>query len=334
MSKFQSFILAFLPASNDGLSFRGTEVALFDYMDKSETLLKNTSILCLGKNSSNDPNVLKRFSNRFPIIIFNDANDLENQLSERKVDALYSIRSNPTNGLTLGSIPLLVHCVYDMFPIGNELVRAGVSKSVAGNNHSFVPHMVTLSETSENFRKLLSIPETALVFGRHGGADTFDLDFVKDTILHILQTNDNIYFLFAVRPDFLSDISHPRLICLESFSDPLTKRKFINTCSAMLHAQSMGETFGLSIAEFSTANKPVIVWEGGKVQEHLRILGDKCIRYRNREELTQILTNFNDKLSERRDWNAYKEYCPENVMRQFNDVFLTPLRNWKKSKSL
>lgn len=326
MSINRALILAFLPASNNGLSFRGTEVALFDYMDKSETILKNTSILCLGAPAINEPSVLKRFEKRFPIIRFNDAKDLESQLSERKVDALYSIRSNPKDGLTLTSIPLLIHCVYRMTPTGNELVRAGVSKSIAGNDHPFVPHMVNIAETNDDYRKLLSIPETALVFGRHGGADTFDLNFVKDTILHILQTTNDIYFLFAVRPHCLYDVSHPRLICLESFSDPIVKRKFINTCSAMLHAQSMGETFGLSIAEFSTANKPVIVWEGGKVQEHLRILGEKCIKYRNREELIQILTSFRERSLERKDWNAYGEYCPEKVMKQFEDVFLFPLK--------
>jgi glycosyltransferase involved in cell wall biosynthesis len=321
----QSLKLAFLPASDNGLSFRGTEVALFDYMDKTETILRNTSILCLGKDAFNEPSVLKRFEKRFPIIRFSDSQDLEEQLSEKKVNALYSIRSNPKNGIQLTSIPLLVHCVYSINPTGNELVRAGVSRSVS-QDEQFVPHMVNLPETSEDYRTLLSIPKTAIVFGRHGGADTFDLDFVRDTILHILQTNNDVYFLFAVRPHCLQDVSHPRLICLESFSDPITRRKFINTCSAMIHAQSMGETFGLSVAEFSSSNKPVIVWEGGDVREHLRILGDKCIRYKNREELIEIINNFNQRSSERNDWNAYQEYSPDKVMKQFDDVFLQPLR--------
>lgn len=325
----RQLILAFLPASNNGLSFRGTEVALFDYMDKSETLLKNKSILCLGNESTNEPSVLKRFQSRFSIIKFDNEKDLEAKLLENKVDALYSIRANPKNGLTLLSVPLLVHCVYSMDPSGNELIRAGVSKSISRDEHSFVPHMVNLADTNDNYRKILSIPETAIVFGRHGGSDTFDLDFVKRTIIQILQTRNDIYFLFAVRPQCLYDVSHSRLICLEAFSDPITKRKFINTCSAMLHAQSMGETFGLSIAEFSTANKPVIVWNGGKVQEHLRILGEKCIKYNNQEELIKILTQFREEQSENKNWNAYEEYCPEKVMEQFNNVFLQPLQNLK-----
>lgn len=326
MSANRSLILAFLPASNNGLSFRGTEVALFDYMDKSETLLKNTSILCLGNNSVNEPSVLRRFEKRFPIVRFNDAKDLEAKLVEKKVDAIYSIRASPKDGLMLSSIPVLIHCVYNMNPAGNELVRAGVSRSVAGNDHSFVPHMVNIADIRDDYRKILSIPETAIVFGRHGGADTFDLKFVKEAILQILQNREDVYFLFAVRPQFLYDVSHPRLICLEVFSDPTIKRKFINTCSAMIHAQSLGETFGLAIAEFSTANKPIIVWNGGKVQEHLRILGEKCIKYNNREELLQILTQFRPESYRDKNWKAYDEYCPEKVMKQFNDVFLEPLR--------
>ena len=120
--------------------------------------MKNSSILCLGKSATNEPKVLDRFSKRFPIIRFNDAKDLENQLSERKVDALYSIRASPKDGLVLTSIPVLVHCVYSMIPARNELVRAGVSKSVAGND-PFVPHMVNIAETNDDYRKLLSIPE-------------------------------------------------------------------------------------------------------------------------------------------------------------------------------
>jgi len=328
MSSNRSLVLAFLPASNNGLSFRGTEVALFDYMEKSETLLKNTSILCLGNNSTNEPSVLKRFGKRFPIVRFDDEKDLEKQLLERKTDALYSIRASPKDGLMLSSIPVLIHCVYNMDPPGKELVRAAVSKSVAGPDHPFVPHMVNLVDTNDNYRKILSIPETSIVFGRYGGADTFDLEFVKNVIVQLLQTREDIYFLFAVRPQCLYDVSHPRLICLEAFSDPIIKRKFINTCSAMLHGQSMGETFGLAVAEFSTANKPVIVWNGGRVQEHLRILEDKCIKYNNQEELLQILTEFKSELVDGKNWNAYDEYSPEKVMKKFNDVFLGSLHKF------
>ena len=317
--------LAYLPASNNGLSYRGTEVSLLDYMTKAQTLLGHRSILCLDRQAFNEPTVLKLFQARFPIIWFSDPENLERQLLEQRVDALYSIRAGPTTGLSLKRVPLLAHCVYEMEPRGSELMRAGVSPSVAGSG-PYVPHMVSLVETNEDYRSLLGIPSGALVFGRHGGADTFDLPFVKSAILQILQERENIYFLFAVRPHMLRDVTHPRLICLEPFADPKVKRKFINTFDAYLHAQSLGETFGLACGEASQANKPVIVWDGGRVREHLRLLGEKCIRYKDESELYHILTTFRPEEAAKKNWVAYEDFKPELVMKQFDAVFLAPLR--------
>lgn len=323
----RSLILAWLPASSNGLSFRGSETALFTYMFHSEKLLGHKSILCLGKNAFNEPLVLPLFESKFPIVYFENETDLENQLLILKVDALYSIRAGPTTGLSLRTIPMLIHCVYEMEPIGNELIRAGVSPSVSRNLGEFVPHMVSLDDTNEDYRSVLGIPKSAIVFGRHGGNDTFNIDFIKDVILRILKERENIYFLFAVRPLILQDISHPRLICLECFADPKIKRKFINTVDSMLHAQTLGETWGLAIAEMSAANKPVIVWDGGRCQEHLRILGDKCIKYNSSDQLYKILTLFDPVKMKEQDWKAYQDYSPEKVMKIFDSVFLYPLRN-------
>jgi hypothetical protein len=127
----RSLVIAYLPASSGGLSFRGSEVALLDYAKYAMTLLGHRSILCLDRQAFNEPTVLKLFQELIPIIWFADPEDLERQLLDQRVDALYSIRAGPTKGLSLKRIPLLVHCVYEMEPRGSELVRAGVSPSVS-----------------------------------------------------------------------------------------------------------------------------------------------------------------------------------------------------------
>ena len=43
--------------------------------------------------------------------------------------------------------------------------------------------------------------------------------------------------------------------------------------------EKMVETFGLAVAEFSVANKPIITYGNSKDNEHLRILKDKAIIY-------------------------------------------------------
>ena len=40
------------------------------------------------------------------------------------------------------------------------------------------------------------------------------------------------------------------------------------------------------------------------------------------ENLYNILTNFNRDEAKKQDWNAYKDFTPDNVMKQFQTVFL------------
>jgi hypothetical protein len=115
---------------------------------------------------------------------------------------------------------------------------------------------------------------------------------------------------------------HPRIIYLDRTTDLIFKTKFINTCDAMIHARAEGETFGLSIAEFSSKNKPVITCPSGDL-EHIRILGDKALLYRSKDELLKIFNNIKNIIKNNDDWNAYKQYTPENVMRLFNELIFS-----------
>ena len=58
------------------------------------------------------------------------------------------------------------------------------------------------SDTKENWREKLNIPDNAVVFGRHGGTDTFDIPFVKSIISKIVREFPNIYFIFVNTPSF------------------------------------------------------------------------------------------------------------------------------------
>ena len=56
---------------------------------------------------------------------------------------------------------------------------------------------------------------------------------------------------------------------------------------------------------------------------HVYLLGNKGIWYHNIPELKNILLNFNPEIESKKDWNAYKEYTPEKVMKIFQNVFLS-----------
>jgi hypothetical protein len=102
----------------------------------------------------------------------------------------------------------------------------------------------------------------------------------------------------------------------ERTTDPLLKAKFVNTCDAMIYGRRQGETFGLSIGEFSSKNKPILAPRDALDKMHQRILGENAIWYENEEDCYHKLKHFERDLL--RDWNMYREFSPENVMNIFH----------------
>ena len=128
-------------------------------------------------------------------------------------------------------------------------------------NPLWVPHMVDLPEPNKNLREKLGIPKNATVFGRYGGFDTFDLPFVYQPIVDIVEKYTDVYFVFANTRPFAN---HPRIKYVKEIVTKQGKSNFINSCDFMVHARHRGESFGLSIAEFLFHNKPVLAWEIGR----------------------------------------------------------------------
>ena len=283
-------------------SYRGSEVATFDYAYYNRRILNNISIIVVPKNSSQPPipEVVSRFSKEFPIFYYDNIKELEQICINEKIDVFYVLKYGKNDGIFLTTIPTFVHCVFfTEEPHGK--FYAGVSKSVAKKNNDnieypFLNHIVHLPNHNINFRKQLNIPNDAIVFGRHGGNDTFDIPFVKEAILEALDKRQDIYFLFCIKPNMFHDVIHPRVIYLDSFVDIKIKRGFINTCDCMIHSCSLGESFGLSILEFAFCDKPVITFNGGLWHKtHLDNLRDKAIIYSDKNELLNTLIKFNKK---------------------------------------
>ncbi|MFY8035402.1 MAG: hypothetical protein ACOVMN_12840, partial [Flexibacteraceae bacterium] len=224
-------------------------------------------------------------------------------------------------------------------------VYAYISEWLAADQGSdlFVPHIVTKPHTTaENLRQQLGIPAKATVFGRYGGADTFDIRFVRKVVLEIAYQNPDKYFLFmGTNPfsygnglyrkkwqDAIFAIGKPKalpknIIFLPATSNALEKQLFINTADAMLHARGQGESFGLAIAEFSISNKPVFTYKSPSPDyeaAHIMALGNKAILYKDQIDLKNKLLEFTP--SPDLDWNAYSKFNPELVMHKFKSVFI------------
>lgn len=307
------------------IDVRGTCVALYDYAHYNETILNNKSIIVVPSSSIirhvNDEIALEKFKKRFDIMFYDSNEHLENIISD--CDIIYFIKYGRNNEYISNKIKNVIHCVFDMSePHGD--VYAGVSYTLARKfgKDIFVPHIAGLqpSLTKENLRKELNISEDKIVFGYHGGKDAFNIDFVIQTIKQIVRENENIYFIFVNIPKF---DDHKNIIFLNSIIYPEEKNRFICTCDAMIHAQKFGETFGLSISEFSVNNKPIITY-GGYVwnDTYKNILKDKAIYYYNQIDIYNIFKTFQKEKYIDKDLNYYKDYSPEKVMKIFKEVFI------------
>ena len=300
---------------------RGTEVALFDYAYYNQKIYGNKSIIFYPKNShNNNIEVIKKFETQFTCYDYENFSDVENIIKLENIDYFYIIKYGNNDNLLVKSCPNLVHAVFTVEPHGEKY--ATVSKYLSDKYHSnqdYVPHMINLPIHNDNMRNELKIPNDAIVLGRYGGFEQFDIKIAHKAIIQFIEQNTNIYFIFANTKNFYK---HSQIIYIDKIIDPIEKVKFINTCDAMIHARSDGETFGLAVAEFSTCNKPVITCKSNHDNCHIDILGDKAIIYDSIGSLLSIFTNIREIIKTRDDWNAYKEYTPEIVMKQFNEVFL------------
>ena len=309
----------------NGLSLRGTEIALYDYAHHNQQLLGNESVIFYRKNSSVVQSVLEKFAQQFKLCPYDGQAELNRLIEQEKIDLTYFIKSGERDDAICESSPSLIHAVFPTKPEefhGDKyaFVSQWLSKEYSNNKIPFVPHMIELPEIGSNLRSNLGIPETATVLGWYGGSDSFNLDFVKETVLSAIEGRNDLYFLFMNMDPFAQ---HERLIFLPGNSDLHYKVQFINTCDGMLHARGIGESFGLACGEFSIKGKPVITYALSPQRSHIEILGDKAILYKGKKDLAEIFSNFNRQIQYEKNWDAYSEnFSPKVIMRQFNDVFI------------
>ena len=304
------------------LCLRGTTVAMYDYAFYNQTLLGNEScIIYSSQDHRNSDSVIEKFNDSFSeIYALENEKKLDEVLTQSKADAVYILKAGKNDERQSSVCKNLIHCTgLESEPHGHvyAYVSKWLSEKCSQGKLPFVPHIVDLPKQDGNLRNDLGIPDSALVFGRNGGRDTWSLPFVNHVISEVLKKRDDIYFIFQNTEEF---IDHERVFFIESTARMHYKTKFINTCDAMIHARLEGESFGLACGEFSLRNKPVITWSGSNEKNHIETLGDKAFLYENSIDLLSIFLEF--KKQPAKDWNCYKDFSPEKVMKKFNEIFL------------
>ena len=301
------------------LGLRGTEVALFQYAKYNEEILGNKSVIFSSPNG--DLSALKKFQDRFEVVLLNWW-EYENYLTTNNFDFLYVIKMGVNDGYSLNTTPTIVHSVFRFNdPHGYKYVY--VSDWLA-KDQGYDPEIYSLPHICEklpdplyDFREKKNIPNDALVFGCYGGPTEFNIETTKEVIKQVVNERSDIYFIFMNINEFSN---HPQIKFFPGSHDLYEKSSFVNSCDAMIHARSGGETFGLAVSEFALSNKPIITYELSGERNHLDILGDRAITYKGYEDLYDIFLNF---ISYKKfdDYDTpYKKFSPEIIMNKFEKL--------------
>ena len=303
----------------------GTSTAVYDYAYYAREYLNITPIIVSPKKENHI--ALEKFNKEFEIILYNDLSEIQKLIDHRNIINFYAIKFGLLDDLTFKNCRNLIHAVFFChYSHYHGDIYAFVSEYMSlykDNKVPFVPHMINLPNIEKDLRDKLGIPRDSMVIGRYGSYETFNIDFVKEVVS---EECSNIYFLFANTENFFS---HPNVIYLPSIINLDEKVQFINTCDAMLHARDYGETFGLSILEFACKNKQIITYDNEQLQNnhmlggrnHFLFLKDNCHKYKNKEELKNIIRNLN-KENPFDTMYLNEEFSPKNVIYKFEKVFL------------
>lgn len=305
------------------LTLRGTGVAVFDYARHCQSILGIEPVIVSKKRSKHhDKLAIQHFESHFPLKLYSFPFQLDALCKRKQIEILYAIKGS-SDKLHAKGVRNVVHGVFDTCPPHGDrfaYVSEWLADHASQSRYPAVPHIVDLPSVEGDLRADLEIPATATVLGRHGGWDTFDLEIAHRAVEQWVNLDRSNHFVGMNTKPF--GPPHPQIHLLPSSADLIQKVKFINTCDAMVHARSGGETFGLAIGEFSFFNKPVFTWKESGDRAHLRILGSQALTYQTEDQLFQMLSQF-DRLGVRQgDWSAYRQFSPENVMRKFKEVFI------------
>lgn len=310
----------------DEMNLRGVANSTYKYAHYNEKILKNKSLIFYNKkNHRNIKTIIRKYSKRFKVIGVENFKKIDKHKEKLKLDFVYAQKGGERDAWSLKKIKTLVHCIYPQLlkeVHGDRYAYASewLGKEFSNNKLKFVPYIVELSKTKKNLKKKLKIKNKQIVFGCHGGASSFDINFVKDVIGEIVQKKKKITFLFLNINKF---INHPRIIFLKGTHNELYKKQFLNTCDAMIYGRSLGESFGLACGEFAVLGKPILSYKYNRHRSHIFDSPKELImEYHSKKNLLDKLSNFNKKNFKIKSVNKYLNYTPEKVMKIFKSVFL------------
>ena len=325
-----------------------------DYALGNREVLGNESFFLMPwREGAEQHPVAQRMKTIAPLRFYRTREEREGILREEKSDFFYCIKNGFNDGTFSRRVPTGIHAIFRESEFHGDIyayVSPWLSEVMAYGKAPWVPHMVRLAEDAGCLRSEIGsqwadvvVPKDAIVFGRHGGDDSFDIPWAQEAVVETAKKKPEIWFLFLNTRKFPGATGLPNIRFLPATADPVLKRRFLNTCDAMLHGRRRGETFGLSCLEFAMLGKPVLTYAGSPERAHLEILGDAAVKYDNPKQLKEVLVQRGQwsevcgrkaeaeahrqpttdyRLPSKLVDDKFKNFQPPAVMQKFKEVFL------------
>ena len=303
------------------LNFRGTAVAVYDYARYNEEILGNESVICYNntipyeKDMGTEDESVSNFKKRFNVVSYTNPKELAEVCDT--VDFAYFIRAGHYETIP-DNVRTGVHAVFQhKDPHGDvyAYISKWLSNKMSDGVIPFVPHIVSLPEPNDSYRSRFNL-EGKTVIGRFGGFYKFDIPFVREAVLKVLeQSKDHVFFFVNTQPF----VKHEQVIYADTIVDLQKKSNYINSCDAFIHARQEGESFGLALCESLYFNKPTLAWCNGRDQHHVDLLKDTKLLYDEDNVVDKIL---NVKTLQDDYSSIVRQFNPTDVMNKFKEVFL------------
>lgn len=307
------------------LGLRGTYQFVYQLAEVCETDLSHRVMLITPEQQTLNEDVTAEsqsmFRSRFFVVFKGRQESLDDIARRYGLDLVYVSKWGVQDDLITLAVPCIVHAIFDCrTPHGDAYVAISEHmRRKCDATCDVLPFCPQLLPPTRSLRRDLGIPDDAFVFGRHGGYDQFDIAYAQRAVADLAQSDAHVFFLFMNTRQFMP--SSPRVVFMPGESGLQARSDFVHACDAMLHARSDGETFGLSCAEFSLANKPVITTSSGD-QAHVTILGPRVfVASGVSEYLAHMRTVVRLKAGgSQLRWDAYKRFDRASLASKFSQL--------------
>jgi hypothetical protein len=192
---------------NHSLTNRGVTNSTVEYARHNRSILGNESALIYQENFDlkgldihSNMSVVEELRKEFTVHTYRTTEEL-NEIAS-KYDLCYSQRSGEYMEPIVTSTRFGVHSVFQYNqPHGDvyAYISKWLSDAVTQGQAPYVPYIVDLPEPNHDVRAALGISKDKFVYGRLGGYNTFDIPWVRQEIVNLVNERNDIVFIFELR---------------------------------------------------------------------------------------------------------------------------------------